>query len=219
MNLHLTFHQHGGGELVDNEWIFIVWVNSSFSIRADRVCLRSVVEGRCCITWTLGALQRCGTGRGEGRSDSDVSVLLYVNLLVTKLEPQCTLEKQSHSTGTTRTQTTEHHSASRQVFFFFFFAVRAITCHKMMASTKSTGEPISLFVSCKRIKQQININACKFKYMCVFFFLSYLALSDFFSLLGICNRWSCYETCMSLVMISVVCFFFFSHLTINTLFV
>lgn len=103
-------------------------------------------------------------------------------------------------------------------FFFFFFAVRAITCHKMMASTKSTGEPISLFVSCKRIKQQININACKFKYVCVFF-LSYLALSDFFSLLGICNRWSCYETCMSLVMISVVCFFFFSHLTINTLFV
>lgn len=73
----------------------------------------------------------------------------------------------------TQTQTTEHHSASQWHFFVGFFLLYKPPRDNVMASTKSTVEPISLFVLlvCKQIKQQRNIKACKFKYV---FFNSFI---------------------------------------------
>lgn len=92
--------------------------------------------------------------------------LLCPNLSLTKLEPQSTLRRVTRH----RDDTDAHHwtplcfatGKKNSIFFvlFFFFldfvATWAITCHKVMASTKSTVEPISLyrffFFECVRLR-------------------------------------------------------------------
>lgn len=87
-----------------------------------------------------------GKEGGKGRVIVVVSSPLC-SLWVYKLEPQSTLTTVTQHMDDTQTRTTEHHSVSRLDFFVLFFfpfipSYRS-RCHKKVAFTKSTEEPIT----------------------------------------------------------------------------